>query len=313
MSIPLRVHGPAIIVFNGVTYYFRTGLKVSIKRSRAKVHVDAFGQIAEVARDCIVEFTGTPAGAIRAADLAGQMPYLPSAIGASIFGTNDVPLVVQTVNDGQAITWQRGAISKYAPILLSATQGTIYKGDLAFSCLMASNYAPTANSAWKSITSSAFADSTFDPSTVRMAQYIAAWGSVPPYNAMISQDGFLLTPVIETESISVDNYGIVDTVLKAVTGTAQFKPGNLTEAQIDALIELQGSTAMLPGQTIGAGGNDLVIASGLLTATLKMAGAVDYGLMYATGKLRAGEVSFGAATTFTRGVPNPILTFSVPN
>jgi hypothetical protein len=44
---------------------------------------------------------------------------------------------------------------------------------------------------------------------------------------------------------------------------------------------------------------------------MKMAGAVDYDLMYATGKLRAGEVAFGSATTFTDGAPNPIFTFAV--
>jgi hypothetical protein len=313
MSIPLRIHGPAIIIFNGVSYYFKTGLRGVIKRNLARIEVDAFGQIAEVARDCVVEFSGTPAGSIRAADLAGQMPYLPSRIGQSIFGTMDVPLVVQTINDGQAITWQRGAISKYAPILLSATQGTLYKGDLTFSCLMASGFTPTATSAWKSINSSAFSDTTFDPSKVRMAQYTAAWGSGSPYNAMISQDGFLLTPAIETENISVDNYGIVDMALKSVTGIAQFKPANLIEAQIDALIDLQGSTAMLPGQAIGDGGNDLVITSSQLVATLKMAGAADYSLMYATGKLRAGDVAFRAATTFAAGVPNPIFTFTIPS
>jgi hypothetical protein len=312
MSIPLRIQGPAIIIFKGVSYYFKTGLKGAIKRNRARIEVDAFGEIAEVARDCVVEFSGTAAGAIRAADLAGQMPYVPANVGQSIFGTTDAPLVVQTINDGQAITWQRGAISKYAPILLSATHGTIYKGDMTFCCLMASTFTPTAPSAWKSITSSSFSDGTFDSSTVRMAQYIAAWGNVAPYNAMISQGGFLLTPRIETENIRVDNYGIIDMALKSVTGTAQFKPANLTEGQIDALIELQGSSAMLAGKAIGDGGNDLVIGSSLLTATLKMAGAVDYGLLYATGKLRAGEVAFGAATTFNGGVPNPIFTFTIP-
>jgi len=312
MSIPLRIHGPAIITFNGVTYYFKTGLKGSIKRSRAKIEVDAFGQIAEIAKDCVVEFTGAPAGVIRAADLAGQMPYMPSQIGQSIFGATDVPLVIQTINDGAAITWQRAAISKYSPLLLSATEGAIYKGDITFSCLMASNFTPTASSAWKSIASAAFADTTFDSSKVRMAQYTAGWGDASPYNAMISQDGFILTPSIATESIAVDNYGIIDMALKSVTGTAQFKPANLTEAQIDALIDLQGGGAMLPGRAIGDGGNDLVISSSLLTATLKMAGAVDYGLMYATGKLRAGEVAFGAATTFNNGAPNPIFTFTIP-
>jgi hypothetical protein len=311
MSIPLRIHGPAVVSFNGVTYYFKAGLKGTIKRNRVKIEVDAFGQIAEVAKDCVVEFTGTPAGAIRAADLAGQMPYLPSQIGQSIFGNTDTPLVVQTINDGAAITWQRGAISKYAPILLSATHGTIYKGDMTFSCLMAGNFTPTAANAWKAITSAAFADTSFDASTVRMGQYTAAWGTSSPYNAMISEDGFLLRPEITTENILVDNYGVIDMALKRVTGTAQFKPANLTESQVDTLIALQGSSAMLTGQAIGDGGNDLVISSNLLTATLKTAGAVDYELMYATGKLRTGDVAFGAATTFNNGTPNPIFTFTV--
>ena len=313
MSIPLRIHGPAIITFNGVSYYFKTGLKGSIKRSREKIEVDAFGQIAEVAKDCVVEFTGTPAGAIRAADLAGQMPYSASQIGQSLFGGTDIPLVVQTINDGATITWARGAISKYAPILLSATHGTIYKGDMTFSCLMASSFSPRSSSpaAWKTITSSAFADITFDPSKVRMAQYTAAWGG-SPYDAMIAQEGFTLTPAIVTENIAVDNYGIIDIALKSMKGAVQFKPANLTEAQIDALIELQGASAWLPGQAIGDGGNDLVISSNLLVATLKMAGAADYELLYATGKLRAGEVAFGAATTFTSGTPNPLFTFTIP-
>jgi hypothetical protein len=313
MAIPLRIHGPAVITFNGITYYFKSGLKGSIKRSRAKIEVDAFGQIAEVARDCIVEFTGTPAGSIRAADLAAQMPYSPAQIGQSIFGSSDTPLVVQTINDGATITWSRGAISKYAPILLSATHGTLYKGDMTFACLMAGNYNLTANSAWKAITSTPFGDTTFDPGKVRMAQYVAAWGSTSPYNAMISEEGFTLTPAIATDNISVDNYGIIDIALKSVTATAQFKPANLTEAQIDTLIELQGSAATLPGAAFGDGGNDLVITSNMLVATLKQAGPVDYELLYATGKLRQGEVAFGAATTFTSGVPNPVVTFSIPS
>jgi hypothetical protein len=311
MSIPLRIHGPAIVQFQGVSYYFKTGLKGVIKRTLAKINVDAFGQIAEVAKDCVVEFTGTPAGAVRGADLAAQMPYLPSNIGQSIFGATDVPLTIQTINDGAAITWQRGAISKYAPILLSASRGTIYQGDMTFSCLMASNFNPTAPTAWKTITQSAFRDTTFDPATIQPAEYTAAWGSVAPYNCMIAQDGFLLSPSIATENISVDNYGIIDMALKSVGGEVRFKPANLSEAQLDTLISLQGAAAMLPGAVVGDGGNDLVISSTRLVATLKMAGAVDYGLLYATGRLRPGEVAFAAATTFSTGVPNPVFTFTV--
>ena len=176
---------------------------------------------------------------------------------------------------------------------------------------MASTFTLTSSTAWKSITSTAFADTTFDQSKVRMGQYVAAWGANPLYNSMLAQDGFSFDPVITTENITVDNFGIIDMVLKSVTATARFKPADLTEAQIDALIELQGSSAYLPGQVIGDGGQNLIITGPHLTATLIGAGAADYDLMYATGKLRAGEVAFGAATMFTSGVPNAVFTFSV--
>jgi hypothetical protein len=311
MSTPQRIHGPAIVTFNGVSYYFKSGIKVAVKSTRSKIDVDAWGQIAEVIKHRVVTITGTPAGCVRSGDIAGQMPYGPGNVGSSVFGASDVPLVVQTINDGATITWERAAITKYAPMLLSAAGGTIYKGDMEFTCLMASSFTLTSATAFKSITSTSFADTTFDQSKVRMSQYVAAWGSNSPYNSMISQDGFSFEPAIACENLEVDNFGIIDMVLKSVAGTCKFKPANLTEAQLDTLVELQGSGAWLPGQTIGDGGNNLVITGSHLTATLVGAGAVDYDLMYATGKLRAGEVAFGAATTFTSGVPNAVFTFSV--
>jgi hypothetical protein len=312
MSVPLRIHGPAVILFNGVTYYFKAGLTVSLKRTRAEIAVDAFGRIAEAARETVVEFTGVPAGMIRAADLAGQMPYLPTQIGQSIFGTVDKPLVIQTINDGARITWARGAISKYAPILLSATRGTLYSGEVTFACLMASSYSLTDAAAWKSVGSAAFADTTFDASKVRMAQYTAAWGAAAPYNSMIAEDGFVVLPQITTSPIHVDNYGVIDITLKSAGASVHFKPANLTEAQLDGLVALQGAGALLPGAALGDAGQDLVISSNLLNVTLKQAAAADYELAYSTGRLRAGNVTFAAATTFSNGVPNPVLTFSVP-
>jgi hypothetical protein len=312
MSIPLRIHGPAIVQFNGVSYYFKTGLKVAVKSRAVNIDTDAFGVIAKAKADIVVELTGTPVGQIDSTSLTGQWPYVPANIGASVFGASDVPLIVQTINDGQQITWSRGAITKYPSVLLSATKGTIYKGDITFSCLQASSFTPTSTTAWKSIASEAFADTTFAGSKVRMAQYVAAWGSSSPYSAMLAQEGFELTPAIKCENIVDDNFGVIDMVLKSMEGSVKFKPSSLTEAQIDTLIELQGSSAMLQGAVPADTGHNLVITSSLLVATLVQAGAVDYDLMYATGKLRAGEVMFNNVMTFTSGAPNAIFTFAIP-
>lgn len=309
MSVPLRIHGPAIVQFGGVSYYFKNGLKGSIKRNTTKISVDAFGDIAEVAKDCVVEFTGTPVGQI--GSFAQQFPFGPGDIGKSVFGNSDTTLIVWTKNDGAKTTWKRGAITKTPGIKLSATGGTIYSGDMTFSCLMASDFDLANAHAWNTAATLAFNDATFDATKVRMARYTAAFGD-SPYDAMLAQEGFDLEYGMSVENISVDNYGVIDIVLKSLEGTAKFKPADLTEAQMDTLIGLQDTTALLPGDVIGDAGTDLVISSSLLTVTLHSAGAKDSALMYQTGKLRADEIAFTTARTFTTGVPDPIFTFTLP-
>jgi hypothetical protein len=311
MSI-VRNTGPAIVQLNGVSYYFKTGLKIQVKRNNVNIDVDAFGTIAKAQSGTVVTLTGTPAGAIRAADLAATFPYTPRMIGSSVFGSTDAPLIVQTITDGQQITWSRGAITKHPGILLSATKGTLYKGDMTFTCLMASTFTPTSTTAFKSIATAAFTDTTFDPQTVRMAQYIATWGTSSPYNSMFAQDGFDITFDLKTDNIEVDGLGVIDMTIKSMEGMVKFKPASLTEAQIDTLVDLQGTGGLVPGAVLADSGHNLVIASSLLTVTMIQTGATDYDLLYQSGKLRAGEVAFVNSLTFTTGVPNPIFTFAIP-
>ena len=54
--------------------------------------------------------------------------------------------------------------------------------------------------------------------------------------------------MITCENITVDNFGIIDMVLKSVTGTCKFKPANLTEAQIDTLIGCKARVHGCPGR-----------------------------------------------------------------
>src|SRR5258708_21727770 len=72
MSVPLRITGPAVVVFNGVTYYFQDGLKGSLKRNTENITVDNFGAIAAVAQNFIVGVTGKPAGGF-GADYIGSI------------------------------------------------------------------------------------------------------------------------------------------------------------------------------------------------------------------------------------------------
>ena len=199
MSIPLRIHGTRH------RHLQRRELLFQKRPSRAPLSGAAqksrwmpSARSGRSPKDCVVEFSGTPAGTIRTADLAG-----PNAISAvrilakSIFGNSDTPLVVQTINDGAAITCvlRGGGISKYAPILLSDNAGDALQGRHDV-CLpdgerfqrhqrdrvekhhferilrydVRSFQSPDGRNTWP------------------------AWGSASPYNAMIAEEGFTLTP-----------------------------------------------------------------------------------------------------------------------
>jgi len=117
MSVPLRITGPAVAIFNGVTYYFQDGLKGSLKRNTANIVVDNFGEIAQISKDFIVEFTGRPAGRLDATYLGSMFPDARNQHGASVFGSTDLPLVIWAQHpfngsDLNKVTWVRGAISK---------------------------------------------------------------------------------------------------------------------------------------------------------------------------------------------------------
>ena len=320
MSVPLRITGPAVVVFNGQTYFFQDGLKGSLKRNTDDIKVDNFGAIAKIAKNFVVEFTGKPAGVLDATYIGSMFPDVRNNHGASIFGASDLPLIIwaQHPFDGSdlnKVTWARGAIAKSPNILCTATRGQIISGEITFACLMASDFDLTAAHAWYTAVNAAYTGTSLDIDNIRYARYTAALGSRgSPYDAMLAIDGFTLDVTWGTKDIDVDNFGIIDKVYDAdnYVPTVKFKPANLLKADVDALIRIQDTTALLPGDVIGGGNEDLVISSDKFIVTLKNCDAADSEDLYKTGVLQRGEVMFINAAHFVSGTADPAVTFAVP-
>ncbi len=300
MSIPLRITGPAVAIFNGVTYYFQDGLKAALKRNTSNIVVDNFGEIAQISKDMIVEITGKPAGRLDATYLTSMFPDARNKHGQSVFGSTDLPLIIWAQHpfngsDLNKVTWKRGAISKSPTCMPTATRGQIVSGEMTFTALMASDFDLTAADAWYSAVNAAYTGDLLDPDEIRYGRYVAALGVRPsPYDAMLAIDGFTLEATFGTKDIEVDNFGIIDRTYDAssYTATCKFKPANLLKAEVDALIQLQDTTALLPGDVIGGTNEDLVIASDAFIVTLKNCGALGSEDLYQTGVLQRGEVMF---------------------
>ncbi len=324
MSVPLRITGPAVVVFNGVTYYFQDGLKGALKRNTASIVVDNFGEIAKIAKDFVVELTGKPAGVLDATYIGSMFPDARNKHGQSVFGSTDLPLIVWAQHpfngsDLNKVTWARGAISKSPTILCSATRGQIIGGEITFTALMASDFDLTAADAWYTAVNAAYTGEVLDVDDIRYARYTAALGVRPsPYDSMLAIDGFTLEATFGTKDIEVDNFGIIDRTYDAssYTATCKFKPANLLKAEVDALIQLQDTTALLPGDVIGGTNEDLVLTSTPFIVTLKNCGALGSEDLYQTGVLQRGEVMFLNAAHRTGSgsgaTIDPAITFEVP-
>ncbi len=314
--LPTVIVGPAIIQWNGKSFYSKAGFKADFKRDTFKIETDFDGQIDERAKTQVTEITFQSDGQI--STLTKYFPYTVGQIGSSIFGASALPLVIQTKfggasNTGQTITYPRAAVSKLPQLRLKPTD-TLF-GEMTFTALGVPTVQPTNASAWQTIADAAFADNTYDETAIITDTYSAAYGS-SPYNAIGSMAGFEIDIVMATENIVADDFGIVDMILKSLTASAKFAPSNLTEAQLYTLLANQGSGYIYPGQSLAKSNTNLVIAGSgnaakTLTVTINNAGPKDAGFTYSASKHRFDAIQFTSKRTWTSGAANALFTLAL--
>jgi hypothetical protein len=315
---PVVIVGPAIVTWNGYSYYFKSGLKSEFKRETFKIETDFDGAIDERMKAQMMEISGTPVGMISSSGLSAMFPYGVSAIGKSVFSASDEPLVIVTKfggtgNAGQTITYPRGALTKLPKLKLSPVATAL--GDITFTCLGDPSVQPNTATAWNTVASATFADTTFDESQIITDSYTAAYGSTP-YNAMGSMAGFEIDIAMALNTITADDFGVVDMILKELTASAKFAPSNLTETQVYTLLNLQNTGYIFPGVSLSKANTNLVITGSgngahTLTATIYNAGPKQGGFMYSTANHRLDALEFTSKRTWTGGAANALFAFSV--
>ena len=315
--IPSIIRGPAVLIYNSYTYYTQGDIRVNTRRNVQPTQSDMFGNLGDTHESQVTEISFTPVGEVES--MVKYFPYGPSnltaasSVGNSIFTGSDVPLVIHT-KAGQTITYHRAGISVMPPLNLSP-RSTLFN-EMTFVALGKRATQQTDAAFWKTIGSSAFSDTSFDHTKVVKDIYTATLGArLSPYDAIGARNGFLLTPILELEEVQDDNVGIADMIISSVGMRCTFAPNNLTEAQVDTLINHQDSDAILPGQFIGRGPSgtpeDLVIDSDVFTATLHAAGVTSGENGYGVRVDRNGNLEWTYRQTFTSGAPDPIFSLVV--
>jgi len=313
--LPTLIVGPAIVTWNGHTYYTKAGIKAEFKRETFTVETDDQGRIDERMKTQSMEIRFQPAGAL--ADLTGYFPYGVAEVGKSIFTTAALPLVIVTKfggagNAGRTITYPRAGCSKFPQLRLKPTDTLL--GEMTFTCLGNPTVQPNAANTWELVADATFAD-TFDETKLVTDIYHAAYGA-SPFNAMGSMAGFEVDLAMELGTITADDFGIVDMVIKSLTAGAKFAPSNLTHENVSTLLANQTTGYVFPGQSLSKSNTDLVIAgsgaNGLtLTVTIKNAGPKQAGYLYSIDQHRLQAVEFTSKRTWTSGAANALWTLAV--
>jgi len=147
-----------------------------------------------------------------------------------------------------------------AAMRLKAHRHTFWRHDvfLPRRCRRATQHA----TAWQAIADSTFADATFDETKIVTDIYTARTARAVQRDWF--DGGFEVDIAMATDIITADDFGVVDMILKSLTATAKFAPGNLTQAQVSALLNAQDTGYVFPGQSLS---NRTLISSSPAAAT----------------------------------------------
>jgi hypothetical protein len=300
-----QILGPGVIVFDSQTIFVAERITEKLTREVFKVPHSMVGTFGNRLVAQVVDIDFTPVGEIKNA--AKFFPYAPSQIGGSILVPNK-PVIIWT-KSGKKITYAAGFISKLPTLRLGTNKPWL--GPMQITCVGSNNVDLVNAAAYNAVTASAFSDTTFDDTLVKTGRYLGTYGSF--FSNLGTEEGWEIEQGIEIEKKKVDGFGWVNAVLKGMSAQAKFIPVGMSEADFYLLLQLQGASAILPGEDLSKAAADLVVTSDTagVTVTVKKAGPMDGSQQYGLTDNRQGQVSLVSRIYWSAGSVQPMVVISI--
>ena len=293
--------GPAIVLHDGATHYFKTGLTIDEQIETFDVVVDAFGKVDERVKDRRAIIKGTPSGEWES--LAQLFPHVAAPVGSRIFGdAADVPLVIHAI-DGTRWTYHNVALTTMPALAFGATETLL--GEADWTAITADGADPAAADSLVTRDTAAFADTSFLTAKILTQRYSLAWGAAP-WDAFRTEAGVKVAWNLTTADITADGLGVVDKMITGLGVTATFKPLGIAKAAIDAKLALQGAAGAALGASLNARGEDLAISGTGVYVVIRGAAAKSAQSLFGLQAQRNGDLVAVATRTFTNGVADPL-------
>jgi hypothetical protein len=314
MPAPSIITGPAIALFGGFVYYTEDDIILDLDRATWQRLTAMFGPIDEHLISQITTAKFKPVGALDT--VSKYLPYALSQIGSLLF-TGSNSLVLWSKSEGKKYSWTNAAILD-APEMTFSPLTSLFSGPMMFGMLGDPAKALTDAAAWNAMTTAVFADTSFDQTKLISARYTAALGSLAsPFNAIESEDGFKFKVQYNVLPKKIANWGQVNALLGGIVADVRFKPVGIGTEDVfwSTLMQLQGATAILPGDSLSSALQDFVItgSSGGAGLTINKVGPNKGGTAYGLQPLRYGEVAMVAKKTWTDGVVDPLYALTFPS
>lgn len=219
------VRGPCKITYDGATFYSKGGVTFTATNSSFDKDTDAYGPVGKIKTDFQVVVEFEPVGEIEA--LTTLFPYASTAMGASLCGATDKPLVI--VSASATYTVLNAIVTQMPSLRLSATATAF--GSVQFTGLLKKAGDPSNLAHYYTIGSGAAIGVAFDPSKIICGPYSAEMGTIP---VIYSESGFDVSFDLSMNPVIVDGFGTVDMSLTSLGASISFIPTGLARSDFDA-------------------------------------------------------------------------------
>lgn len=294
----------AYVAYNGVFFETKDDINIRHMPTWESVMTSMFGRVDSFKKDCVIKIPLRLWGAYENLSTLFPSYAMNPTPGTSVYGTSDVPLVVQARNNDR-ITYANTQLTKLVNLYLGV-DSDLFAADVEFTALIANNTNPEASGAYHTRDTNAYSDATaaFAKTNYKRTRFTGAWGAITGFTALVPQKGVSISWELNLRPVPVDGYGTVDMTVIDMVAQARMIPIGPTLAQLKTNSQEESAMGTL-GSTISA---DLVLtgANSGPVITLKSAFLKENGLVFGQEPLRVGEALWESTRGFTTGAPNAV-------
>jgi len=289
------VRGPCKITYDGATFYSKAGVVLTTTNATFDKETDAYGIVSKAKTDfqMVVEFE--PVGEIES--LTVLFPHGNTAMGASIYGASDKPLVI--VSTDKTYTILNAQITQMPTISCSANKTAF--GSVQFTGLLKIGGDPSAIEDYYTTGAGASIGTAFNPALMITAPYVATLGALDPF---MSAEGFEISFDLSLAPVVVDGIGTVDMSMQGLGCNITCVPTGIDQLDFDTYFDALNAgndlaSTALDISTTTVGGLNFDCAAVQVTELQRNFSAADN---------RLGTLTMSAKRTFNAGAQVALYT-----